>query len=87
MHNLIGIDCDNLKSAKFYAKRLAKLKSTIEIVSEPAQYNFYGEQKEATFIIRTTKTENEIGDWLYNQKIHWCGIGYIGTYQKGEASQ
>lgn len=80
MGNLIGIDCDNLKSAKFYAKRLLSLKTTLGLESEPSQYYFGGIQTEACFVIRTTKTEQQIEDWLYKQKIHWQGIGYIGTY-------
>lgn len=83
MLNLIGIDCDNLKSAKFYAKRLAALKSTHAIESEPANYYFGDMQREATFVISTTKTEKQVEEWLYKQAIHWRGIGYIGTYQRG----
>lgn len=70
---LLGIDCKT-KHAKKLLKRLSSLKSTQYVENMGA----YREDNTYTMLhIETTKTEEELDNWLYKVN-HGCD--YVGTF-------
>ena len=72
------IDFSDKKSAVSCRRALLRLKSTVDC-DEPVQYSFGGPQQEHFLCVHSTKTEEELDDWLYSVK---ASGDYIGVTEK-----
>ena len=69
----LGIDV-RTKDGNKLIKRLAKLKATVSVTGP---FPYHEDQTYAQILLTTTKTENEVDDWLYKVK-HGCE--YVGVF-------